>query len=236
MTVASIIGDALAELNVRMPTTIAAGSQDATARLLLALCNKEAAEQVLRHDWQVLVVENEFTTLAQVEQTGALPANYSRFVSDTTIWNASRGYTYSGPVKSRDWQALRRGTGGNRGWWRVLNNQLHITPAPTAGEMLTFETMSKRFCLPAAGGDPTARFTSGDDETVLDEYLIQLGIMWRFGAGTKGFDYSEMMADYERAFERIASNDRGTLAAIYPQADRGGGMDTPAWSGVITDS
>lgn len=235
MTVATVIEDALAELNVRMPATIAAGGTDATARLLLALCNREAKEQILRHDWQRLIVENSFTSLAQVQQTGALPTNFSRFLYNTTVWNSTQRKPYTGPVKSNDWQSLivaQPSGAGTYGWWRIINGVLCITPAPAAGETLTFETISRKFCLPSAGGVPTERFASGDDEMLLDEYLMQLGIQWRFGAGTKGFDYSEMLSDYERAFERIASYDKGTSRALYPQADRT--MPTaPQWSGVI---
>lgn len=235
MTLSTVIDDALAQLNVKMPAAIAAQSTDKTARLLLALANREARHQVAEHDWQALIVQNSFAALAQAAQTGALPTGFARLVNNTHIWNSTQRTRYAGPTTSNRWQAdTISGATSVYGTWRIINGVLNLNPVPTAGDLITFESIDSRFAN-LAGGGTGARFVSGDDEYRLDELLLELGIIWRFGAGTKGFDYSEAMADWTRHRDTVASQDKGTPGIVVPQSSGQSGMPFLNWDGVIVE-
>jgi hypothetical protein len=232
MTCLTLIQDAAIDLGLAPPAA-AVGSTDATARKLLRLANKEGDELLKRHDWQVLTTERTFTSLATVEQTGFIPDDYSRLIYNAEIWDRTRNLKFAGPTPSRVWQELQSGlSGGIVGWWRLLGGEINVFPAQDAGNTLAFEYISKNWAV-SSGGTARAKFEEDTDDTLLDEQLMVLGIVWRFGASTKGFDYSEALADYERALEKVASRDRGT-GVIYPPPAESTIPPLPTWSGTIT--
>jgi hypothetical protein len=231
MTCLSLIQDAAVRLGLEPPAA-AAASDDRTARLLFRLANQELRELARRHDWQVLTVERTFTSLA-VEQTGMLPSDYDRLVYAADIWDRSRNLKFAGPTPSRVWQDLQTNlTGGIVGWWRILGGELNIFPAQEAGNTLAFEYITKNRAVSSAA---VARevFEEDTDEALLDEDLIADGVVWRFGASTKSFDYAEALATYERNLEKACSRDRGT-GVIYPPPSESSMPPVPTWPGSIT--
>ena len=235
MSLLSICQDAASQLGLRQPTTVV-GSTDLTAQILYRLANQAGKELARYHDWNDLIVEQTFTTLAQNEQTDALdPDDFDRLIRNVEMWNRTNDLRYSGPTTQRIWQQLQTSivTGGLVGWWRVRGGQLLIHPAPTAGETLAFEYVSKRWAR-SSGGDAQEKFLADTDTTVLDEDLITLEIVWRFRQ-TRGFpQYAEDMATCEREKEKAASRDRGT-GRIRPE---NGNRTTdwppyPTWVGTI---
>ena len=176
----------------------------------------------------------------EIIRTHPLPAiaiaasDYDRLVYGAELWDRTRNMKFSGPTSSRVWQELQAGlTGGVTGWWRIFGGEIHIFPAQPAGLTLSFEYVSKNWAL-SSGSVAQEKFLADEDTTVLSEDLITLGIMWRYGATTKGFDYAENMSTYERELEKIAGRDRA-MAPIYPRSD-GGSPVSPVWSGTIEDS
>lgn len=231
MTALTIVQDAAVLLGLPPPATV--GSTDATARLLFRLANMEGRELMRRHDWQALTVERTFTSVATVEQTGAIPSDYDRLVYTADVWDRSRNLKFAGPTPSRVWQDLQTNlTGGIVGWWRLLGGELNIFPAQSAGNTLAFEYISKNWAM-SSGGTAKEAFTEDTDTALLREDLIMMGVMWRYGAATKAFDYAENLATYEREVEKATSRDRGT-AVIYPPPSESTMPPVPTWSGTIT--
>ena len=231
MTCLSLVQDAAVLLGLPPPATIA--STDSTARLLFRLANLEGRELMRRHDWQALTVERTFTSLATVEQTGAVPSDYDRLVYAADIWDRSRNLKFAGPTPSRVWQDLQTNlTGGIVGWWRLLGGELNIFPAQPAGNTLAFEYISKNWAV-SSGGTAKEAFTEDTDTALLREDLMMMGVMWRYGAVTKAFDYAENLATYEREVEKATSRDRGT-GVIYPPPSESTMPPVPTWPGTIT--
>lgn len=210
MALLDIAQRAASRLGLRQPQAVV-GSQDLTAQLLLEFANQEGEELARYHDWQALTVQKTFTTLAQVVQTNALPADdYDRLVYSPQIWNRSLNLQYRGPTNSAKWQQLQSGVGaGIAGWWRIVGGELNIYPAPTAGQTLAFDYVSKNWCEDSSG---TAQdlYMADTDVALVPERLILLGMVWRY-RHSRGFaQYAEDMATAEREKEKAASRDRGS--------------------------
>lgn len=233
MALLDIIQKVAPRLGLRRPPAVVGATGDLTAQTLLELANQEGDELSRFHDWQDLIVEKTFTTLAQVAQTDALPADdYDRLPHNPEFWNRTLNLRYAGPAPQRVWQQLQTGvSAGTVGWWRILGGQLCIYPAPTAGQTLAFEYLTKNWCE-SASGDAQSEFMADTDVVRLPERIMQLGLIWRWKA-SKSFAYGEDLETYEREKEKAAANDRGTGRI------RGGGTDVgdllagPNWNGII---
>lgn len=233
MTLLRIIQKVAPRIGLRKPAAVV-GSTDLTAQMLLELANEEGDELSRFHNWQALIVEQTFETLAQVEQTGALPADYDRLPHNVEIWNRTLNLRYTGPTPQRTWLQLQQGvSAGVVGWWRLLGGHLHIYPAPVADHELAFEYISKSWCRSAAGA-PQSEFLADGDICLLPEHLMVLGLRWRWKSA-RSLPYAEDMETYERAKEVAASRDRGT-GRIRPSTGPVNELADPTWNGTIGGS
>jgi hypothetical protein len=232
MTLLTICQEAASELGLRQPDVIS-GSTDLTAQILFRLANQVGKHLMGYHDWQALIVEQSWTSLATQEQTDALPpADYDRLIYNPEFWNATSNQRFVGPTPQRYWRQLSNGviTAGAPGYWRLIGNQLHILPVMTAGQTIEFEYISKRWAR-SGDGDEQSAFMADTDTTLLDEELFVLEMVWRFRK-SRGFgQYAEDLETAEREKELRASRDRGT-GRIRPSGGRDG-PPPPTWSGTI---
>lgn len=236
MTLLTICQSAASQLGLKQPTAIV-GSSDLTALKLLRFAQQAGKELSRYHDWQNLIVQKSFTSLAQVAQTNSLPsADYDRMAYNPEIWNTSLNLRYRGPTPQRVWRQLQSGgvSGGVVGWWRILANTLNIYPAPTAGQTIQYEYVSKLWCESSAGTDQ-AQWTADTDVALISEDLFILEIVWRYRHSRGYAQYAEDMETCEREKEKAASRDRGS-GRIRPASrrDRDWPPD-PIWTGTITN-
>lgn len=230
MALINIIQDAASQLGLRQPSVVV-GSTDRTARTLLRFANQEGKSLAKYHDWQALIVSASHTSLATSVQTGALGTDYDRLIRNPEFWNTSLNQKYLGPTPSTTWLRLQQGiTGGVTGWWRIMRGDLYIYPAPTAGQTISFEYITKNWCE-SSGGTGQSEFMADTDVALLDEELITLGVIWRY-RHSRGFaQYAEDMVNYEREKELAAGRDRGT-GRITPTSSNDGPID-PIFNGTI---
>ena len=86
MSLLTIVNRAQAMLNLPVTATVYSSTGE-TQRQLLALCNMAGDVLMREHDWQALVTEQSFTTVATEQQTGhTLPSDLDRIISET-LWN-----------------------------------------------------------------------------------------------------------------------------------------------------
>lgn len=216
-------------VNLRAPT-IALLSQDLNVQILVSCFQEEGDELMRAHDWNVLTVEYTVAALAAQAQT-AMPADFDRMVDKAEIWNRSLNQKYYGPSDEREWQEMRSGSisAGYVGWWRMIGGALNLFPTPTAGNTLAFNYISNKWAA-NAGGTAQTSFLLDSDIPRLPDHLFMAGARWRY-RHSRGFDYAEDMATYERLKEKAASNDRG-LTIIRKTSARGE-LPTPTWPGTI---
>lgn len=211
MSLLSIIQDTCDRIGVPRPTAVVS-STDQQVRQLYALANEEGVSLAKRADWQSLVTEWTFITVAQAEQTNTpIPTDLKSFVSDS-FFNRTSQRPLVGPVTPQAWQAqqARPVMSGIFLAFRERQGTFLVTPAPTAGDTIAYEYVSASWAMSSAGQGKPA-FTSDDDSAFLDEELIKQGLRWRWKQA-KGLPYAEDMETYERAVEDATGKDGGTRA------------------------
>ena len=207
-----MIQGACRKISIPAPSAVIS-STDVNVLLLLELAQDEGKELMRDYDWQELRKEATHTTIASLDQ-GALnggivtAGDFDRFV-DETMWNRTQDRRVVGPATSSTWQALiaLESTTIEQNF-RVMEGNLLIGPTvPTAGETLAWEYVSRNFCQ-SSGGTGQASWQADTDTGVLDEDLMQKGLVWRFKKD-KGFPYAEDMTTYEREKMKLKGQNEG---------------------------
>lgn len=216
MSALSIVREVCKRIGITVPNT-ATGSADRQIVQLVALLNEEGQELAQRHDWQALVTEATFTTVA-AESQGTLSdiAPGLKYIINDTIWNRSLRRPVYGPLTAQKWQQLKAmSMQGPWNQFRIVGNTIKFIPAPVAGQSCYFEYVTKNWCTSSDGATSRDGFTADDDVSLLDEQLLTLGLRWRWKAA-KGLEYAEDFNSYERrvldAIARDGSRDTLNLA------------------------
>ena len=202
-TILTIIRDFAPRVGVGKPTT-ATGSTDVQVQQMVALANEEGQELAARFDWQQLILEATWTSVATEDQ-GALSGTivsaalgFNHILNDT-IWNRTTKVGPGGPLSPVAWQANKATSyTGPYSQYRIRGGHLLLLPAPAAGETLAFEYVSENWVSNTTGDATSNAFVSDDDYPLLDSRLIKLGLIWRWKAA-KGLDYSQEFQNYELA-------------------------------------
>jgi hypothetical protein len=197
MSLLQIVKDACDELSLPRPTVVIAAT-DPQVRQLLRLANVEGRSLAKRHNWQVLTSEHTFTTTAtEVQLTASALASDFAWIIPETIWNRSTRRMVYGPLSTQEWQQIK-GTAISSvdPAFRIRNNTILMTPAPTTGHTIAYEYVSKNWCQ-SSGGTAQAAWAADTDTGRLDEYLMTLGVVWRFRKAKK-LNFSDELATYER--------------------------------------
>lgn len=206
MTLLSVCQAVAKDAGFDSPVSVV-GNQDATAQMLLALCNK-SGKALARKTWQVLQKEHTFTTVAS-QASYALPTDYGYFLTDTA-WSRTNYWTLRGSLSPMEWQRFKSGiqTTTPRSRFRIKAGAFYIDPTPSTAESMVIEYLSTFWVAPTA--TPTvgtkAAFSSDDDVSLIDEYLLELDVTWRF-LDRKGLAYDEAKNEAVRMIEQFAASD-----------------------------
>lgn len=202
MTVLAACQEAATELTGAVVSTLFS-TTDLFARELCLQANKAARAIARGNDWRRLMV------LQSVTGDGAMtsfpmPDDYARMPVKGEMRLAGVNQTLT-PARDLDqWLDIQlTGNYGVYGTWLLLGGTMQVLPALPVGEVVKFYYISNRI----VSGDKTA-FEADDDEFVLDETLLTLGIIWRWRA-QKRLEYSEDLRNYEIAFAELSGADRG---------------------------
>ena len=207
MTLLTICQDAISEVGLfEVPTSIV-GSNNQTAKRLLALANREGRLLTREHNWQVLLKSHTFTT-ADGTASYDLPSDFDRF-ADETWWDRTNYWEIFGPASEADWQTLKSGivTDGVRRWFRLQGDQFYIHPTPTSADTIAYDYYSNQWCE-SSGGTGQTEFEADADVAKLDEDLITLGVRWRF-LKVNGLDYTEESPAYQKHLDLLRARDGG---------------------------
>jgi hypothetical protein len=222
MSLLTIVQGATDEIGIPRPVSVS-GSSDQTTRQLMALANREGKQLAARHAWTALQTEGVITTTAAEDQ-GALSSllpGFDRFINRSE-WDRSKQSPLGGPVSPQYWQQLKAVTAlGPFYSFRVRGGRFLMIPAPPAGVTIGLEYVTKYWATNAAGASPAAAFAQDTDAALLDEDLIQLGLIWRWKQA-KGFDFADDQALYEERVMNAIGRDGGkrVLDMAEPGGDR----------------
>ncbi|CDZ50416.1 hypothetical protein [Neorhizobium galegae] len=207
MTILSACQSAAIRLVGRKPTTIFS-SQKAFELELSDLVQEAAVDIAKAFEWQALMV------LAEHQGDGTttafdFPAAYDRMPVKGNIHSATWQQSGYRPARDRDhWINLQTYlSAGTPGFWIVLDNKMQIFPPMGPSEKAQYYFITSEIAKSASGNSKTV-ISADDDVFKLDERLLTLALIWRWKE-MKGLEYSESMANYERALAQIGGADKG---------------------------
>lgn len=223
MTLLTMCQDAADEMQLTLPATII-GSSAPDARRFARYANKVGRTLMKRHPWQALRNEQAFTGVSGSEQTGAIPADFDRFVPET-FWNRSADRLVVGPISPVRWQGLKASTySDTQQLFIYRGSNVYFVPDLAGGESLAFEYVSNKWALAASDSAPQTTFLADGDTTLLDEELITLGIIYEW-LRSEGQPFQMALADYAGRYDTLVANDQPTggtvaVADIFAQDSR----------------
>lgn len=199
MSLLTIVKNACARLAIPQPSSVVS-STDTQVVQLFALANEEIQECVSRFPWTRLRNFVAFSTLAQLEQTGALDADFddnTDYIVNETMWDRTTVRKVFGPLTPEQWENERAFPVYTpvAPAFMIQGNVLFLTPAPAAGDNLTFETATNKGVRSIADVKQVY-FEADTDVSIFGDPLTTKGLLWRFKQA-KGFDYSQEFASYE---------------------------------------
>lgn len=184
-------------------------SQNKFEQEIVDLVNEVAKDCVASDDWQAL------TKIYNINADGVqtdfdFPSDYERQllnsdIQDFTNW--AWGYQHLTDINDF---AFRRARGFEPypGAWIIYDNQFHFAPAPSAGNSASFPYISNNY---ATGVDNTSKsaFTSDDDNFVLSERMLTLGLIWRWRENKK-LDYTGDFEQFQKCVDELMTKDKGS--------------------------
>ena len=218
MTLLTMINGAQDTIGLNRSATVVS-STDSNTRTLLALAQTEGRELLGRYSWTRTQAEATHTTLAaQLQGVMTTIAPGFSYILNQTFWNRTLTQPVLGPLSPSEWQLLvARTTTGPYSQFRIRAGNLYAYPAPVVGQTWVFEYQTSNFCESASGTDQSA-WAADTDTGLLDENLMEMGVVWRFKK-KNGLDYSE---DF-RGYEQKLANDTARIGGKKVMNMNGGG-------------
>lgn len=168
----------------------------------------EVAEDIAKYqDWQALVCVAELTGDGAT-QLFDLPADYDRQLVSTDIQTGSGwcwGYQRFSDINAFLYEQTRN-FGTYPGGWIIYGDKLRFSPAPTQASMYPYITKN---WARSAGGDAKPAFDSDNDEFLLPERLLKLGLIWRWRENKK-LDATGDQDAFVKALDEYAAKDGGS--------------------------
>lgn len=193
------------------------------------LANEVAFEISESYDWRAITKIARFTGDG-VADYFPFPEDYNRMTVNNGIRDMKNWFWGYFPFDNVNDYLMMKENGFSLlspGGWIILDGGFNFVPAPSG--TATFPYISKNI-VRSIDGELKARFTADDDEFVLPERLLTLGLIWRWKA-QKGLEYAEDLATYQAALSHDQTADRGQRAIRHgmPNNYRGAKVAWP-WS------
>ena len=207
LTIKTMVQDAASRMGLPEPDSVV-GNPEITAQRLLKMFQNAGMDLVRRHQWQALLQEHAFTTVAAETQTGTpIPADFDRFV-DESIYNRTKTRRVLGPMTAREWQSNQALTAAPvTDMFRIRGGAFLYYPAPTSGDTVAYEYVSRFWIDTALDGSGDASVFGADaDVILLDEEMVTQDAIWRYRRST-GQSYAEDHRDAQfTILNRIAAD------------------------------
>ncbi len=209
MPIRSALQSASVRLMGRKPTAFF-GATSKFELELADLINEVATDICNSHDWRAL------TKTATLSGDGTkkdfdLPTDYNRMLVKSDVQDAVNwAWGYCNILDVNEW-VYRNAHGFEPypGGWIILEGQMHFTPAPFNGAAATFPYISTNYAQATGGGDLKPAFTADDDEFLLPERLLTLGLVWRWRE-QKRMNTTGDVENSTKAFNEYAGRDKGS--------------------------
>lgn len=166
---------------------------------------KSALDSLLRYgDWQELTKEGVLRTSGKKEYyllDAVCPDFYS--LLNNTIYIKDKHEKVIGAITPEEWMKekyFNDSTSSTK--FKIQNGYIKFLTPPPDGLKIVFQYRTNSICLdPYNGYSEKSALTKNTDIPIFDEYLVKLGILWRWFK-RNGMDYTEEYAEYERELKK----------------------------------
>lgn len=196
MSLLTMVQNAAPKCGLQQPSGVVS-STDPNVVLLRTLADEEGELLSDRHEWQAQKKTATHTTVAANLQGSMddIAPGWRRIVNDT-MWNDSIDVLYV-PLDDQRWREFQDRPYGLIRGFRIVDNNLYILEAPTAGQTIKFEYVTRYYCENNVGTEQAA-WAADTDVGILPERLMRMGLVWRWRE-VKGLDYLGREASYHEA-------------------------------------
>ncbi len=207
--VLALCQDAATEVKLSAPSAVIGISNDPDAVLLTRALIK-TCRQLQAYDWQKLVREKTFTTVAAETQTDTpLPTDLLRFISKT-IFNRTKRLPVGGPLSPLEWQSIKAtAQTSSYDYFRLRGNAWLMSPTPSAGDTIAYEYITKNLGTDSTGVTERSAFSADADLTYFDDELMVLGISMNV-LDIDGNDYAERSMQFQTRLSKMLIEDQGS--------------------------
>ena len=208
MSLLTIVQQFCKRTNLPSPSSVI-GSTDEQILQALTLLEETGQDLVRRGAWEGTTFEGTLTTIATIDQgaISSIAANGYNYLIPNSLWDRTNQWPVLGPLTKEEWQARLAWTvTGPRSEFMIRGGKLLVYPAPTAGWSWAFHYVSKNWLTNAAGTTYHETFQADDDEVLLPETTLLLGLRWRWKA-EKGLDYAQLFQEYEQQIRDAIGRD-----------------------------
>lgn len=165
---------------------------------------KSTLDSLLRFgDWQELTKEGCLTVIPDKKQyiiADYIPDFYS--LLDNTIYIKDTNEKVIGAITPQQWMKDKYFYNSNTDIkFKVQNGRFVFLNLPTTRVKIVFQYRSNNIVWDQQTMDEKDILTSNTDVPVFDEYLVKLGILWRW-LKRSGLDYTEEFNEYQQELKK----------------------------------
>lgn len=210
MNLREILSAVLGEVGFLVPDSFV-GSTSPDDVQMVYLANRASAF-LLEKGFQRLHKRSSITMTAATSY--ALPSDFLELVPDTARVNG-RIDTLNLPTSAPEWAYLQASTAASNYIVkaRILDNKLNVF-SPSAGDVVSFEYVSKFPVLGADGVTYQQRFLADLDSWLLDDDLIVLETRWRFEKAKGLPDWQITQAEAQQYRNSVMGRDSSSQTII----------------------
>jgi hypothetical protein len=198
MSLLTVVQDVCEVVGVAQPSTVfGAINTDRTMQEMLR-CANEMAQRIAgdTREWAEMQAVGTFTGPGEAF---TVPSDFRRMLLTSEIWKSVQTqYPMLYISDLNEWlQRRARNYSDSRGEWINYAGKVRFAPPLNAGETATYAYLTKN-CVLLNGGGVGSAFQSDDDQFLLDERLLKLGMisLWK---QNKGSPYAEDMGTFSDA-------------------------------------
>lgn len=220
MTVLSTIQNVSAAIALDRPEAVFSSAEREHFELQV-LANTAGLHIAKDYEWQALKVVGALAGDG-TKTAFDLPADYDRMLKEAQLRSSRYITALTHITDSDNWLDMEvRQFNRVAGMWTLHGGQIHIRPAPAAGEVVQFFYISSLWAKDDQGTVKDG-FTKDTDTFRLSEKLLELCMLWKWRA-QKGLPYAQDQDNYEDAKEKLMTADKGSriIAIGRPRPPRG---------------
>lgn len=171
-------------------------------QLFASVVHSTLASLMRQAEWQALTREAEFYTNDGQKDylLDAIVPDFHSLIDETLYMRGDMRFVI-GAITEEKWARLKQfHTPEIDVIFKIQNNMIRFLKNPGC-KKFHFSYKSNAVCLDGTTQQPKPQITANTDIPVFDEYLVKLGIIWRFNKRT-GLDYTEEYNEYERELNK----------------------------------